>query len=101
MNYTSNGKYKKGLQRLRELSRMLEDLEARAEDIPAGQRHEIDTSSEKLAEKKKMIALLMSRFENADPAERRDIKFEIDGDLEELARRIESLAEMIGRTENR
>ena len=101
MNYISNGKYRKGLQRLRELSHMLEELEARAENIPAGRRHEIDTGSEKLVEQKKMIALLMSRFENAAPTIRRDVKFEIDSDLEELARGIESLAEMIDRTENR
>ena len=101
MNYISNGKYKNGLQKLRELSHMLEELEAKAENIPAGQRHEIDTSSEKLDEKKRLIVLLMGQFEDAAPTERRDLKFEIDSDLEELGRGIENLGEMIDKAEKK
>ncbi|MGM0484970.1 MAG: hypothetical protein ACQERI_10515 [Candidatus Krumholzibacteriota bacterium] len=100
MNYISNGKYRKGLERLRELNGRLEELEGRAGKIPADERIEIDTSSEELAEKKKLILLLMSRFENAAPEKRGDLKSRIDRDLEEFGRGIEILAEMIGKKEN-
>lgn len=100
MNYKSNGKYGKGLERLRRLNRRLEELEARTEEIPAGERIEIDTRSEELAEKKNLIALLMSRFEEVAPSDRRDLKFEINRDLEEFGREIETLAEMIAERES-
>jgi len=93
-------KYRKGLERLRELNVRFEQLETRAQTLPPGGRTEIDTRSEALEEKKRLLVLLFSRYENAGDDERPLVRNKIEETLEELRYGIDEMTEMIERTEN-
>lgn len=93
-------KYRDGLERLRDLNARFEQLETRAQTLPPGGRTEIDTRSEALEEKKKILVLLFSRYENAGDDDRQRVRRKIDESIEEFRSGIDEMEGMIRETEN-
>jgi hypothetical protein len=100
MNENYRGKYHQGIARLRGLNGRLEQLEARAQSLPPEKRTEIDTRTEKIKERKKMLLLLLSRFENSPEEEQTRLREKIDRDIENIRGWLDKIREMITRAES-
>jgi vacuolar-type H+-ATPase subunit I/STV1 len=89
------GKEIRRLEKLRKLNRKLEALDARVQKLPPGRRVEIDTHSEKLNDRKAILAHLMNNLRNTGKEQRGHLEAEIDGEIERFREEIDKLEGMI------